>query len=122
MSERVYDLEEANAALADLRERLPRLRDARRRLITSSRRIEEALALDGGGVAGSDVFEASRELKTDLTVLAERGILLRDPESGLVDFPADLNGTSVYLCWQLGEEQIGWYHERNVGYRSRKRL
>jgi hypothetical protein len=120
MSERLYSVDEANAALADLRERLPRLRDARKRLIGASHRITEAVALDGGGVAGSDWFEAQQTLKTDLTALAEQGILLRDPESGLVDFPSDREGTPVFLCWRLGEEQVAWYHERTIGYLGRK--
>ncbi len=50
-----FTREEARAMLPELRERLPRLRDARATLIAASHRIEEAVAADGGGVAGSDV-------------------------------------------------------------------
>jgi hypothetical protein len=120
--ERRFTIEQANAELGGLRERLPRLREARRKLIRATERITEAVAADGGGVAGGDWFEAQRILRTEVTELAERGILLRDPETGLVDFPAEFEGRRVYLCWRLGEGEVGFYHEETTGYSGRKRL
>ena len=122
MAERLYTLEEARAALPELRERLPRLREARRALIEASRRIGDAVAADGGGVAGGDWFGAQQSLKAELTRLADQGILLRDPESGLVDFPSEREGRRVLLCWRVEEDDLGWYHEADVGYGSRKPL
>jgi hypothetical protein len=120
--ERRFSPEEANAELADLRARLPRLRDARQTMIAASRRIGEAVAADGGGVAGSDWFAAQQTLRDDVTALAERGILLRDPDSGLVDFPGEVDGRRVFLCWRLGEEAVSWFHEVDSGYVTRQPL
>ena len=120
--DRLYTLEEANAQLPDLRERLPRLRVARDGLIAASERIKEAVASDGGGVAEAGWFTHQQTLKTELEHLAERGILLRDPEIGLIDFPAERGGRRVFLCWRLGEDQVAWYHEANAGFGSRKPL
>jgi hypothetical protein len=120
--DRLYSLEEANAELPDLRERLPRLRVARDGLIVASERIKEAVASDGGGVAEAGWFTHQQTLKAELEHLAERGILLRDPEIGLIDFPAERGGRPVYLCWRLGEDQVAWYHEANAGFGSRKPL
>jgi hypothetical protein len=120
--ERRFTREEANAELPELRERLPRLLDARRTVIQTSERITEAVAADGGGVAGSDWFEAQRTLKAELLYLAERGILLRDPETGLVDFPGEVDGRPVFLCWRTGEDEVAWYHEHHAGFSSRKPL
>ena len=120
--DRLYTLEEANAQLPDLRERLPRLRVARDGLIAASERIKEAVASDGGGVAEAGWFAHQQTLKSELEQLAERGILLRDPEIGLIDFPAERGGRPVYLCWRLGEDQVAWYHEANAGFGSRKPL
>lgn len=120
--ERTFTVAEAEAELDELRDRLPRLRDARRTLIASSHRIEEAVALDGGGVAGTDWFAAQQVLKTEVIYLAERGILLKDPETGLVDFPADREGRVVYLCWRLGEDRLAWYHEITSGFGGRRPL
>lgn len=120
--ERLFSLTEANAELADLRERLPRLRDARRALIQASQRITEAVAADGGGVAGSDWFEAQQTLKADIEHLARVGIILRDPEQGLVDFPSQLDGRRVLLCWRLGEDEVGWFHDERTGFSGRRPL
>ena len=121
-AERLFSREEARAELDELRERLPRLRDARRALIRASERITAAVASDGGGVAGTDWFEAQQIVRTEVLYLAERGILLRDPESGLVDFPAELDKRRVFLCWRLGEDDVGWFHEEHSGFSSRKPL
>ncbi|SRR3989442_2754193 len=120
--ERLFTPDEANAELDELRARLPRIREARHALIRASERISEAVATDGGGVAGSDWFGAQQVLKEEITRLAEHGILLRDPETGLVDFPAELDGRRVFLCWRLGEEDIAWYHESGSGFAGRKPL
>ncbi len=119
---RLFTVPEANAELVDLRERLPRLREARHALIDASERITDAVAADGGGVAGSDWFRMQQTLKADVTNLAERGILLRDPEAGLVDFPGEVEGRRVFFCWRLGEGEVAWYHESQSGYSSRKPL
>ena len=120
--ERRYTLAEANGELERLRELLPRLREARRALIEASRRITDAVAADGGGVAGSDWFRAQQILKEEVEELARRDIILRDPEAGLVDFPSEREGRPVLLCWRLGEQEVGWYHDEVSGFRGRKRL
>jgi hypothetical protein len=120
--ERVFTVEEANAELEELRERLPRLREARDALIASSRRISDAVASDGGGIAGSEWFSYQEALKTEVLFLADHGILLRDPDTGLVDFPAEREGRRVYLCWKLGEGRVGWYHEATGGFGGRRPL
>jgi hypothetical protein len=120
--ERRFTVDEANAEVVGLQERLPRLREARRALIEASERITAAVASDGGGVAGTEWFSAQQTLKVELEYLAERGILLRDPETGLVDFPAEHEGRRVLLCWRLGESDVAWYHEEHAGFSGRKPL
>ena len=121
-AERLFTRVEANAELDELRERLPRLRDARAGLIDASERIGDAVASDGGGVAGSEWFEHQRTLKAEVEYLAERGILLRDPDTGLIDFPAERKGYRVFLCWRLGEGDVAWFHDEHSGFSGRKPL
>jgi hypothetical protein len=122
MNERLFDVAAADALLPMLRDLLPRLRASRQALIDASTRITDALAADGGGVAGGDWFEAQERLRADLMILADEGILLRDPASGLVDFPAEVEGRRVFLCWRLGEERVAWFHGPQAGYSGRKPL
>jgi hypothetical protein len=119
-TERWFTVAEADAELEELRSRLPRLREARQRLIDTGERIGAAVEIDGGGVEGSDWFRAQESLKAELLWLAERGILLRDPDAGLVDFPAEREGQRVFLCWRLGEDQVRWFHDEQAGFSGRK--
>lgn len=58
-----------------------------------------------------------------LAELEEMGIVLRDPARGLVDFPSlHRSGKVVQLCWQLGEEDLGWWHLPEDGFAGRKPL
>ena len=120
--ERRFTAGEADAELEELRVRLPRLREARQRVIDSSERITAAVEIDGGGVEGSDWFRAQESLKVELLWLADRGILLRDADTGLVDFPAERDGERVFLCWRLGEDRIAWYHDEEAGFSGRRPL
>lgn len=118
----VYSVEQANALLPELRERIERIRDARQRLLRASRRITEKVASDGGGVAGTDWFEAQRVLRDEVVWLADRDIALRDPETGLLDFPGEREGEPIWLCWRLDEERVGWWHPIDSGFIARKPL
>lgn len=122
MSPRRYTVEDANAELPELRERLAGVRAARQALLGASERIRTRVASDGGGVEGRDAFESARTLRRHVIWLAERDILLRDPETGLVDFPAEREERDVYLCWRLGEDDVAWWHELDAGFAGRRPL
>ena len=46
----------------------------------------------------------------------------RDPATGLIDFLSELDGEDCYLCWRLGEEDIGYWHGTDEGFGNRKPL
>ena len=50
------------------------------------------------------------------------GITLRDIDTGLIDFPALVNGRQVWLCWQRGEGPVEWWHELDTGFSGRRPL
>lgn len=54
--------------------------------------------------------------------LAELGVEFKDPVMGLVDFPANMNGQEVYLCWKLGEAAVEYWHTHDAGFQGRQRL
>jgi hypothetical protein len=49
-------------------------------------------------------------------------VVVRDPSTGLVDFPAERDGEPVYLCWRLGEDEVAHWHDRDSGFSSRQPL
>lgn len=64
---------------------------------------------------------ASR-LNAALQRLTDLDVELKDIELGLVDFRALHEGREVYLCWRLGEPEIGYWHELDTGYAGRQPL
>jgi hypothetical protein len=54
--------------------------------------------------------------------LTEIGCEMKDLEAGLVDFPAEMEGRRVYLCWKLDEDRVDHWHEVSEGFRGRKPL
>jgi hypothetical protein len=54
--------------------------------------------------------------------LAELGVLFKGFDTGLVDFPGEIEGRPVLLCWQLGEEDVKFWHEENAGFIGRQPL
>ena len=88
----------------------------------SAERIRGQVAADGGGTDGTDYWEATASLKADIEALAGRDILLRDPETGLVDFPGRRDGRRIFLCWRLGEDHVSHWHDLESGFAGRKPL
>jgi hypothetical protein len=41
---------------------------------------------------------------------------------GLVDFPAEIDGQTVFLCWRSDESELAWYHPIEEGYQGRRPL
>jgi hypothetical protein len=50
------------------------------------------------------------------------GVLIKDPQIGLLDFYGRIDGRLVYLCWRYGEEALGYYHELEAGFAGRRPL
>jgi len=122
--DRHYTLEQAREVLPWVRERLATLREARARLTDAQAR--EALvagsAGNGGGTLGRQVGEAFVEVRAGVAEFAERDIVLRDLDRGLIDFPAVREGREVYLCWVDGEDDIAFWHDLDAGYAGRQPL
>jgi hypothetical protein len=48
------------------------------------------------------------------------GVIVKDIDEGLVDFPFRLNGQEAFLCWQLGEDKIRYWHDLESGFEGRR--
>jgi hypothetical protein len=121
---RHYSLEEASALLPWVAEKLVRLRSARDRLGDVDARAALAATgqANGGGHAGKVVSEGFLELREGMLELREREIVLRDLDRGLIDFPSLRGEQEVYLCWEEGEAEIGFWHEPEAGFAGRRPL
>jgi hypothetical protein len=124
MHERHYSVEQANAAIGWVRERIERMRAAREQLGDEEARaaLSDAAPTNGGGQPGLVVSEAFLDLRNALIELNEMDIVLRDLERGLFDFPTLREGREVYLCLEDGEDEITHWHDIEAGYGGRQPL
>ena len=121
---RHYTLEEATAALPLVVDLIERLREARGRLADSEAReaLAEAATTNGGGAPGRVVSQGFLDVRAALIELRDLEVVLRDLDRGLVDFPAVRDGREVYLCWEEGEPEIGFWHDPEAGFAGRRPL
>ncbi len=122
--DRHFTVEEANALLPRIEPLLRQLREARDRLTDAEAHeaLSGAAPGNGGGGHGREVGEAFLEVRRLLTELVELGIVIRDVDRGLIDFPAIREDREVYLCWQLDEGEIEFWHDLESGFAGRQPL
>ena len=122
--QRHYTLEEANAALPRVLQLLDVLRLARRQLGDRAARetLTDVAPTNGGGAPGRVVSKGFLALREAMLELRDRQIVVRDLDRGLVDFPALRNGQEVYLCWEEGEQEVGFWHDLDSGFGGRRPL
>jgi hypothetical protein len=64
----------------------------------------------------------AKDIDGYMSELAALGVLFKGFDTGLVDFPGEIAGRPVLLCWQLGEENVKFWHEENAGFIGRQPL
>ncbi|MFI9385954.1 DUF2203 domain-containing protein [Kutzneria sp. NPDC052558] len=65
---------------------------------------------------------AQARLDELMTVVQQTGAELKGLAPLLVDFPAELDGVPVLLCWLEGDRELAWYHRDDLGFAGRRRL
>ena len=128
---RTFTLDEATSHLSRLREIVPEMQE--KRLALDALRAELAgmtKTASGNGHLLRNEVDAKRK---EAQVLVERlnellaeinviGCEIKGLEEGLIDFPSEREGRTVYLCWKLGEESIDYWHELETGFAGRQPL
>lgn len=124
-SERVFTREEANGLIPQLEELWTLIKQGKTVLVQTRDEIKKASAnanLGGGSLVGPQYIQALKDINESLHTIHELGVIVKDVDLGLCDFPYLLNGRIVYLCWKLGENKINWWHETSSGYSGRQVL
>ena len=121
---RHYTREEANALLPQLKQLLSQLQEAKDELTDEQAHelLSEAAPSNGGGEPGHQVGVAFLEVRRLLETLEQAGILIRDIDRGLLDFPALIDDQEAFLCWELGEDEVAYWHDTSSGYSDRRPL
>ena len=122
---RLFTVEEANALLPKLQKLLEDAAVHRNRMRDRAPRLQpilEAASSNGGGKAGSEYGVEAYNLYLAMERIQELGVLLKDLDAGLLDFPHERDGRVVFLCWHPSEERVGYWHEIQAGYQGRQPL
>ena len=69
-----------------------------------------------------DVQTIARDIDQFQGELEALGIQLKDRRIGLIDFPSEMDGRRVLLCWRLGEPSVQYWHDEQSGYAGRQPL
>ena len=129
MYSRLFTVNEAN-------ELLPRLRPLVERILENIRRLksvsETVIRRDQLDPEAPDLMEQLRrdgEVTKLISQVQEwveeingHGCVCKGVEQGLIDFPCMLGAEVVFLCWQLGEPTVGFWHRIEDGFAGRKPL
>jgi len=132
MAERHFTPEEANALLGEVRPAAEELVAHRRAMTVAAARqaqLVRRIAGNGGDFDPQEprTLEEQFERETEevarcVEQLELLGVVVKDLDRGLVDFPALRHGEEVLLCWQVGEGEVAYWHGLEEGFAGRKPL
>jgi hypothetical protein len=132
VADRYFTPDQANAALPTVRPLAEEL-VARRRVLREAQERRAALrrriagnggALDAEQAAAleAQIGREAEALTRCIARIEELGLLVKDLDRGLVDFPALRGQEEVLLCWQVGEEEVAHWHGLEEGFAGRRPL
>ncbi|HEX5020153.1 MAG TPA: DUF2203 domain-containing protein [Candidatus Binatia bacterium] len=122
-------MNEANELLPELRplveqiiENIRRLKSASETVIRREQLDPEAPNLMDRLREDDEVARLIGQVQSSVDAINARGCICKGVEQGLIDFPCLLGAEVVFLCWQLGEPHVVFWHRIEDGFAGRKRL
>lgn len=127
MRDRYFSLQEANALIPWVREKLEFCRGAKHFMMSEIKKMrKKGMFKNGAFMDNTPVppayFKALWTLYKKMNEVDDAGIIVRDLETGLIDFPCLVERRTVFLCWRLGEARIDFWHEEDTGFSGRQPL
>lgn len=116
--DRIFTLEQARQLMPDLLARADDVVVARADLVELQTALSQGTASHLGGLPEVKALEA--RLSEILGWFTAEGLDLKGIAPLLLDFPAQLNGDDVLLCWLEGERELRWYHKPEHGFAGRR--
>lgn len=126
--------------LSEARELLPAVRRSIREAVQGKHRRQQSeellqglvqrILMQGGITVDTTAVEswktqrdsAAQSLQASMEWMEETGVVVKDLDVGLVDFPTLYRGEEVYLCWRMDEDDIEFWHGVNEGFAGRKEI
>jgi hypothetical protein len=120
---RYFTLPEANETLNLIRPLMDEIQTMRQAILKNQPEAWPAIeksAGNGGNRALSSMVQDFERLDVLVHQIQDLGVLIKDINLGLLDFPALKDGRGVYLCWRYGEGEIAYWHEIEAGFAGRQ--
>lgn len=124
-SPRYFNRDEANAVVRMIRPLLAEIMEIRQVILVRQPEVwpvVEKATGNGGSRAASELAQEFSRLDQLVREIHATGAILKDINTGLVDFLTNRDGRDVYLCWKYGEEDIAFWHEIDGGFGGRSPL
>lgn len=125
MRDHVYTVAEANAVLPEVRIIVQRMLTARANVIHAQPDLwpaVQAAVFNGGSKTVSEASVQIIVIQDAIAALQSLNILVKDVNTGLIDFPAERDGQLVFLCWQYDEPSVQFWHDIDSGFSGRQRI
>ena len=124
---RLFTVEEATELLSEVEPALRRMRaaaDELREVIRRRAELTPAMRANGSGMEALRLEAAQERLRQTLQETVDRiaalGVVVKDIEEGIVDFPSWQEGRVVFLCYRQGEDALRFWHELDEGFAGRQ--
>ena len=115
--DRTFTLDEARDVLSNVRPELDRLVEVRADLAISAHAHNA-----GEDVSIPDIKAAEAAMGEILDGVKAQGVQVKGYAPLLLDFPMEVDGRTILLCWLEGEDVLDWYHETETGFMGRRPL
>ena len=122
---RLFTLDQANQLLLTLRPLVDELIATRDQIVTIRPKLDSGVqkALgNGASKATGELLKLFRRSERLIKKVHSYGVLVKDVDQGLLDFPSDKDGRVVFLCWKHGEASIAHWHDLDTGFGGRQPL
>lgn len=125
MQIRHFTVDEANEILPEIDSLMEKLQARRTKMIAIRKDIIQLLKSqrsDFGGRIPSDLVNDFIAIEKLADEIRSHGCIIKDLNTGLVDFLSKREGREVYLCWRYGEPKVEYFHELHTGFRGRQQI
>jgi len=116
----LYTVEQARQIIDELGPTFDEVISCRAAAVELGAAVDGGLSSARGGLP--ELKAAQARLDELLTLIAATGVQIKGIAPLLLDFPAELDGMAVLLCWLEGDPELGWYHRVELGFAGRRRL
>lgn len=125
MNDRLYTVAEANAMLPYVRQLVQQMLTARTQVIHMQPELwpaVQAAVFNGGSKTVSEATRQIVAIQETVVELQRHNIVVKDINTGLIDFPAERDGRLIFLCWQYDEPSVQFWHDIDSGFGGRQRI